>query len=306
MRAAIQDFLDAMTYGRGFTPKTCEAYGHDLAMMCHFVQQRGRKTWAEVTLEDLVAHLHMLQRRAHAATSLKRYAAAFKTFFAWLLEEGRIAVSPTDALVSGKVPQRLPRTLDEATLNGLIEAVSGEAPLALRDRAILEVLYGCGLRCGEVLALRLHDVDFTDKRLLVHGKGRKERVVPFGPPAEKALKRYLAYRNDFAATYRKGARAADLLQPEAPLFLSPTGRRLSGATLAQMVHARIHAFLPPGVNATPHTLRHAFATHLLNHGAPLLDIRDLLGHASISTTQIYTHVSDTHLRDTFNRCFPRS
>ena len=306
MRADIQDFLDAMSYGRGFTAKTCEAYGHDLTVMCHFIQKRGRKTWAEVTLEDLVAHLHTLQQRAHAATSLKRYTAAYKTFFAWLLEEGRIALSPTDALVSGKVPKRLPRSLDEETLNGLIEAVAGDDPLSLRDRAILEVLYGCGLRRGEVLALRLHDVDFTEKRLLVHGKGRKERVVPFGPPAERALKRYLAYRNDFAATYRKGARAADLLQPEAPLFLSPTGRCLCSVTLSQMVHARIHAFLPPGVNATPHTLRHAFATHLLNHGAPLLDIRDLLGHASISTTQIYTHVSDAHLRDTFNRCFPRS
>lgn len=305
MRQTIEFFLDAMTYERGLAPTTREAYASDLRELCTYLENRKITAWKAVTTEHLIDYLSDLRARAYAETSLLRYSAAFKTFFGWLLAEGHIPFSPTDAFVTGKRPQRLPKDLQEDILNSLIEAVDGDSPLELRDRAILEVLYGCGLRCSEVLTLNLHDVDRHAQLIRVHGKGRKERVVPFGPPAKKALTAYLNERNRFIATYRKGDLMAALSDSTSPFFLSPTGKRLNRAQIAQLVHNRIHAHLPEGTHATPHTLRHAFATHLLNHGAPLLDIRDLLGHASVTTTQLYTHVSNNELQDVFKRCFPR-
>ncbi len=307
LRQAIEDFLDAATYARGLAPLTRTAYANDLAALLAFAQRRGIADWARVTADDLAAHLTELrERRGYADATLARHAAAIRSFFAWLLDDRRIPASPLDALPPAKRPATLPRALPEAPLNALIEAVDGDAPLDLRDRAALELLYGCGLRCSELMGLNLHDIDFEAHTVRVRGKGRKERVVPFGPPAERALRRYLAWRAEWIRAYRMGALAADLAEPKAPLLLTPTGRRLRHAHVAGLVHARIHAFLPEGSTATPHTLRHAFATHLLDHGAPLMDIRDLLGHASVTTTQIYTHVSRAGIRAAFDRCFPRS
>lgn len=306
MRHTIDLFLDAMAYERGLAPLTRDAYATDLRELCTWLEGRKITRWDAVRTEDLIDYLAGLRAREYAESSLLRYSAAFKTFFGWLLSENLIPFSPTDAFVTGKRPRRLPKDLPEATLNRLIEAVDGDSPAEVRDRAVLEVLYGCGLRCSEVLSLNLHDVDRQARLLRVHGKGRKERVVPFGPPAKQALEAYLKHRNHFIATYRKGDLLAPLSDPGAPFFLSPTGKRLDRTQIAALVHTRIHAHLPEGTEATPHTLRHAFATHLLNHGAPLLDIRDLLGHASVTTTQLYTHVSDTELQAVFKRCFPRT
>ncbi len=304
MQKTIEHFLDVMNYERGLAALTREAYGRDLREL-QGALPREVTSWAEVTTDHLVSHLTQLRERGFADSSLMRYAAAYKTFFAWLLEENLIPFSPTDAFVSPKKPLRLPRSIEEKTLIELIEQVDGTTGIDLRDRAILEIFYGCGLRCSELIGLNLTALDVTAQTFRVYGKGRKERIVPFGKPARTAIGKYLVWRERWLAGYKKGALAYLLGDPEAPLFLSPTGKRLSRPLLAKIIHARIHAFLPEGSHATPHTLRHAFATHLLNHGAPLLDIRDLLGHASVTTTQIYTHVSDKHLRDTFNACFPR-
>ncbi len=306
MERRIQQFLDAATYERGLAPLTCQAYASDLAELVETLKKRRRTDWASVSAEDLVAHLERLRKQGHSDASRLRYAAAIRVFFSWLLAEGIIPYLPTETLVGGKRPKRLPRSLAEDTLNARIEAVDGSDPISLRDRAVLEVLYGCGLRCAELCGLRLHDLDGVRKVIRVHGKGGRERIVPYGPPAGKALRAYLLWRRTFAHTWKKGAEAATLMAPEAPLFLSPLARPLNRGHLSKIVRTRIRAFLPEGAHATPHTLRHAYATHLLDHGAPLMDIRDLLGHASIATTQVYTHVSDTHLRDTFASCFPRT
>lgn len=306
MERRIQQFLDAATYERGLAPLTRKAYAADLTELLATLRARGRTDWAQVTAADLVAHLERLRRSGHADTSLLRYVAALRVFFTWLLTEGLIPTLPTETLVGGKRPRRLPRSIAEDSLNALIEAVDGTTPVELRDRAVLETLYGCGLRCAELCSLRLHDLDKKGNVLRVRGKGGRERIVPYGPPAARALYAYLRWRGSFAHTWKKGAHAANLMAPEAPLFLSPTGHALNRSHLAAIVRTRIRAFLTEGAHATPHTLRHAFATHLLDHGAPLMDIRDLLGHASIATTQIYTHVSNARLRDTFERCFPRA
>ncbi len=304
MQRTIDLFLDAMNYERGLADQTREAYGRDLRALLAALPKEVT-SWAAVTTDHLVATLADFRERGFAEVSLLRYAAAYKTFFAWLLEENKIPFSPTDAFVAAKRPQRLPRTVDEKALNELIELVDGETAEELRDRAILEVLYGCGLRCSELIGLNLTALDPKAMTLRVYGKGRKERIVPFGEPARKAIGKYLVWRKRWLAGYKKGALAHLLGDPNAPLFFSPTGKRLNRGLLSKIIHVRIHAFLPEGSHVTPHTLRHACATHLLDHGAPLLDIRDLLGHASVATTQLYTHVSDKHLRKTFEACFPR-
>ncbi len=307
MKRMLAHFRDALAYTRGLAPLTLEAYEADLETLLQFVTTVRRRTaWAQVTPEDLVAHLSDLRARGYADTSLLRYAAAYQTFFRWLLDEGHIPFLPTESLAGGKYPKRLPRSVEEVTLCALIEAVDGNEPYDLRDRAVLELLYGCGLRCAELCGLRLHDLDRIAATLRIRGKGRRERVVPYGAPAGAALSRYLTWREGFAMSWRKGREAATLMDPEAPLFLSPNARALNRGHLATIVRRRIRAFLPEGSHATPHTLRHAFATHLLDHEAPLMDIRDLLGHATIATTQIYTHISNARLRETFARCFPRA
>ncbi|MGN0886025.1 MAG: tyrosine-type recombinase/integrase [Candidatus Spyradenecus sp.] len=306
MKPTIEVFVDAMRYSRGFSPGSCSAYRTVLCALADFLSARGRTAWAEVSAADLRDYLADLDRREYAATTRRRNTAILRTFFDWLLDEELISKLPTENIRVGAQPRRLPNTLGERTLQELIEAVDGTDYPDVRDRAILELLYDCGLRCTELTTLQLHHLDLTRRLLRVHGKGRKERVVPFGEAADWALKAYLAARTPFAESLRKGALAAALRKPTAPLFLAPRGGMLSRSAVARIVHRRIHAFLPPGMQATPHTLRHAFATHLLEHGAPLLDIRDLLGHASIATTQIYTHVDQAHLRSTFDRCFPRT
>ncbi len=307
MERALGEFLDAMAYGRGLAEASRAAYAADLRDLADFLARRGRKGWGEVSARDAAAYLRFLREgRGYAEATLLRHAAAMRSFFGWLAAEGRIEASPMEGFERARQPRRLPRTVGERPLNALIEAVDGDGPAEVRDRLALELLYGCGLRCSELTGLNLHDADLAAGTLRVRGKGGRERVVPFGAPAARALRRYLAWRADFAGRYRKGALAAALAGPKAPLLLSPTGRRLNRGHVAALVHARIHAFLPEGAGATPHTLRHAFATHLLDHGAPLLDIKELLGHASVETTQIYTHVSSAGLRAAFDRCFPRS
>ena len=306
MERLVAAFLDAAAYDRGLAPATREAYAADLRAAADFFARRGRRTWGEVTLTDVADHLAWLRdRRGYAEATLLRHAAALRVFFNWLAAEDRIPASPMEGLERAKPPARLPRTLPERSLNALIEAVDGDDPASLRDRLALELLYGCGLRCSELTGLNLHDADLDADALRVRGKGNKERVVPYGPPARRALARYLAWRAIFAGAYRRGALAAALAEPRAPLLLSPTARRINRGLVAALVHARVHAFLPEGTQATPHTLRHAFATHLLDHGAPLIDIKELLGHASVATTQRYTHVSESALRAAFDRHFPR-
>lgn len=300
-------FLEAQRYVRGLATLTLSAYRTDLEQCLTFCTQRGVTEITHITTDVLVAHLADLRARGYAETSLLRHAASLKAFFTWLLEEDEITQNPTDILPSSKRPQALPRTIDEQQLCHCLEQINGDTPKDLRDRAILELLYGCGLRCAELCGLTLHDVDFNSQRVRIFGKGKRERVVPFGEPAERALKRYLTERTSFVASLKSRSLRTSLSKPEAPFFLTPRGKRMNRSLLSTVVRIRIRAQLPGDTShITPHVLRHAFATHLLDHGAPLMDIRDLLGHATITTTQVYTHVSATALRETFQTCFPRA
>lgn len=300
----IERFLEAMVYLAGLTASTCGAYRLDLRRLAAFLQARGRTAWADAETADLKAWVVRMRADGYADGTVRRRVVAVRRFYLWLLDENLCDRLPTDGLVLGRaVRRRLPETVAEDTLCRLIEAVDGDSLHDRRDRAVLELLYGSGLRVTELCTLRLQDADAAALRLRVRGKGRRERVVPFGPPAQAALERWLTART---ALIRGLRREGELTDRSAPLFLTDRGRPLRRTAVAAMVHARIHAFLPEGAEATPHTLRHSFATHLLDHGAPLLDIRDLLGHASVETTGIYTHTSAAGLRETFRKCFPRS
>lgn len=307
MLKKLAAFLDYLNYARGLSPLTLTAYRTDLETCIAFLEQHHITALSAVTSDDLIRYLTHLRAKGYADRSLLRHAASLKSFFAWLLDERYITQNPTDLFPTGKRAQPLPRTIDETPLCKILEELTGETPIDLRDRAILELLYGCGLRCAELCALTLHDVDFNQQHLRIFGKGRRERIVPFGEPAKKALKQYLQWRHTFAEKLMRKQKGVQLNQPTAPLFLSPRGKKLLRSHLSEIVRRRIRPYLPDtATHITPHVLRHAFATHLLDHGAPLLDIRDLLGHASVSTTQIYTHVSNKGLQKTFRDCFPRA
>lgn len=306
MKRTLDHYLDNMQYARGIANATRKAYANDLTQFLIYAQKKQISHWSSITREILIQYIDHLHRHGFAEASLLRNMASIRGFFKWMLDEGIISQNPSDAFVRTRHHQRLPFTLSEDELIPLIEAIDSDNPIDLRDRAILELLYGCGLRCSELIHLSLRDVQKQNNTLRIQGKGNKERIVPYGPPAAKALHRYLLWRQTFAEKYKRGAFAADLLSLDAPMFLTMTGKRLHRSHLSTIIRTRIRAFLPEGTHATPHTLRHAFATHLLNHGAPLIDISELLGHANVGVTEIYTHVSDQHLKDEFNRCFPRS
>lgn len=306
MRSLLNDYLDNLQYARGIAPASREAYTNDLVHLLEALQKQQLHAWKEVTRAHLIAYLHRLHVAALAPATLKRNIASIRGFFHWLLDEGYIQQNPAEALTSIHPKRTLPFTLQQDQLIPLIEAVNGESLQELRDRAILELLYGCGLRCFELIGLRCCDIQPHNHTLRIRGKGNKERIVPYGPPATQALARYLPARATFASTYKKGALAPYLLTREAPLFLSPTGKPLRRPFLSKLIQTRIRVHLPPGTHATPHTLRHAFATHLLENGAPLIDISQLLGHANVGVTEIYTHLSNQHLKEEFNRTFPRS
>jgi integrase/recombinase XerC/integrase/recombinase XerD len=230
-----------------------------------------------------------------APRTLARKIASARAFFRVLVEHGELRANPADLLAAPKLPQRLPRTLKPHEVARLLDRIPATTPLELRDRAMFEIAYGCGLRAEEIVNLDLRSVEFDSEQLRVLGKGSKTRFVPVGEPALRAVARYLERG--------RGALAGDSEEPA--LFLSKTGRRLSTSDIRRRlrVWAR-HAVAQGAVH--PHALRHSYATHLLEGGADLRAIQELLGHSSISTTQVYTRVESARLRAAYERSHPRA
>ena len=291
---AIDRFLEALWIEDGLAANTLAAYRRDLTLYAAWLHDQGGGTAIEQSREsDLLAY--MAARHAGSrATSANRRLTVFKRFFRWALRERIADADPTLRLRNAKQPLRVPKSLSEAQVEALLAAPDVDKPLGLRDRAMLELLYACGLRVSELVTLKTVQVSLADGCLRVTGKGGKERLVPFGEEAHGWLKRYLA-----------GARAAILEgQSSDALFVTARG----GAMTRQRFWALIKAHaLNAGIAVplSPHTLRHAFATHLLNHGADLRAVQMLLGHADISTTTIYTHVARERLRALHAQHHPR-
>jgi site-specific recombinase XerD len=279
---------------RGASPHTMRAYGNDLSELAAWATRLGREP-GELAHRDLRAYAAMLSQRGLAQSSVARKLAAVRSLHDHLTRTGAAAHNPGELLGSPKRGSRLPRVLAPAEIAALLERIPASAPLELRDRALFELAYACGLRAEEIVRLDLDSPDFESEALRVAGKGAKTRIVPMGEPAQRALRRYL-----------EAARPVlDADRAETALFLSRRGRRLSPSDVRRRLERWIRQAAVAG-HVSPHTLRHSFATHLLEGGADLRSIQELLGHASLSTTQVYTRVEPQRLRREYARSHPRA
>jgi integrase/recombinase XerC len=295
VRDALEQFLDELTAQRRVSPHTLTAYRRDIERVLDSVAAPGapvpRSAW---TVERLGRVQRELWSRHQAPASVARALAAWRGFSRFCVRRGILAADPSAALPFPRLPKRLPRTLPSAALNAALDAIAGD-PAAVRDRALLELAYSCGLRLSELVGVNRGDLDRGAHVVRVRGKGRRERLVPVGDTALAALDRYLdATRDARSASARDGD----------PVFLGRRGR-LSGRTVQRVVRRRL-AEAASGLGVTPHALRHSFATHLLDRGADLRAIQELLGHRSLSTTQVYTHVSRGRLRKAYAQAHPRA
>jgi integrase/recombinase XerD len=286
----IDQFIDAVWLEDGLAENSLAAYRHDLLDLAGWLRPRRLIEADESALTSYLAARHPTTR----ASTANRRLASLRRFYRWALREGKIGSDPTLRLAGARRPARFPKAISEAQVEALLAAPQGESPLALRDRAMLETLYATGLRVSELTALRMVELSLADGLVRVVGKGSKERVVPIGEAARAALMHHL-----------KIARPA-LLAGRSCDAVFPTAR--GAAMTRQMFWKLIRRYAQQaGITAplSPHGLRHAFATHLLNHGADLRVVQLLLGHADISTTQIYTHVAQQRLKEMHARHHPR-
>ncbi len=291
----VEMFADYLTFERGLSERTITAYHRDLDRLLTFlVEERGVGAPEGVDHRDLREYVYHLKDRGLAASSIRRAQSAVRTYFAFLLEEGVLEADPTERMDSPRVGRSLPAVLSREAMEAILEAPDPDHPLYWRDRAILEVLYATGVRVSELVGLTRTALALDQGFLTVFGKGAKERLVPVGGPARRALERYLR-------DVRPGLESG---RGEGHVFLSQRGRPLSRMTVWSVVRAAAEA---AGVDerVSPHTLRHTFATHLLEGGADLAAVQELLGHADISTTQIYTHLDREYLREVHRKHHPR-
>jgi len=292
MKRAIAAFLRHLDRERNASPHTVKAYAEDLAQFtAHLEGELGREPEPQDVDHLLIrAFLAQLHRAGLSKSSAARKLAALRTFFRYLCREGVLKRNPARALLSPKVDRKIPPHLDEQDVAQLLE-VAGEGEAVLRARAVLELLYATGIRCAELVGLDVSEVDFEARMVRVLGKGRKQRVVPFGSRANDALSAYLQNRSCGPTT--------------AALFVGSRGERLSDRAVRRLMANQVKK-VALARRATPHSLRHSFATHLLERGADLRAIQELLGHASLSTTQRYTHVNARQILDIYNKFHPRA
>jgi integrase/recombinase XerD len=289
--SSIDRFIDALWIEDGLAPLTLAAYRRDLV---HYARWLGDAKALDASTEaDLLGYI-AARHAATRATSANRRLTVFKRYFRWALRERLVSADPTLRLLAAKQPLRVPKSLSEAQVEALLAAPEVELPLGLRDRAMIELMYASGLRVSELVGLKTVHVGLAEGVLRVVGKGSKERLVPFGEVAHGWLERYLA---DARGAILKG-------QASDALFVTSRGGPMTRQMFWTLVkrHARAAGIVAP---LSPHTLRHAFATHLLNHGADLRAVQMLLGHADIGTTTIYTHVARERLRQLHAAHHPR-
>ena len=313
MENSVRAFLDHLTVERGSSPNTVAAYRNDLTQLLEYFSGPSRdgagpsyahhqstqpSQWSQVEPRLLSTYIMSLQERGYSTTTVARKIASAKSFFNYLMEEGEISQDPTEQIFTPRIGRSLPKALSIEELERLLEAPGkANTPEALRDTAMLELLYATGLRVTELVSLNLRNVNLTEKWVRCFGKGSKERIVPLHTRAAEAVRSYV--QEGRPRMVRRGK--AD----QTALFVNQRGDRLTrqgiwlilkGYAKAAQLHSSI----------TPHTLRHSFATHLLSRGASLRYVQELLGHASISTTQVYTHLSSDHIREEYEKAHPRA
>jgi len=310
VREALEQFLTELAARRRASPLTVEAYRRDIARALDGAGGPGRPVepgrWSTELLAGVLRELWKARR---APSSVARSLAAWRSFSRFCLRRGLISADPALRLPAPRRPRRLPRTLPEKELERALDRIAGADPAARRDRALLEMAYSSGLRLAELVGLNGGDLDWGARLLRVRGKGGYQRVVPFGAAAGAALERYLASTGRPPGGARPSGGPArpgpERARPVEPLFVNARGARLSRRTVQRVVRRRL-AEAAGGLGVSPHALRHSFASHLLDRGADLRAIQELLGHRSLASTQIYTHVSNSRLRQAYERAHPRA
>jgi tyrosine recombinase XerC len=300
MHKAVGGFLDDLKHRRGVSAHTLRSYRSDLDQFIFFLGEQWGGSPESIhfervdalTLRSFLAHLH---RQGTARSSIARKLAALRSFFRYLLREGHINANPARGVATPRLDKKLPARLEESEVETILGAPDEATPLGRRDHAILELIYATGLRVGELVGLDQAAVDIEEMLVRVLGKGGKERIVPYGEPAAEALGRY---RKDRLSLVARGP-GTDAL------FLNARGGRLTARSVHRMVRKVVNqAALHSGLS--PHSLRHAFATHLLERGADLRSIQELLGHSSLSTTQKYTHLTTSKLLRVYQKSHPKA
>ena len=302
----LTQFLDHLRYERNVSAHTLRNYESDLLQFFDFLapddQQTGKRREPKIdqidhlTIREWLATLHSDHKKK---ASIARKLAALRTFFQFLVREGVLELNPAKLVATPRKEKKLPVHLSIEDAVRFIETPDADSDFGKRDRAILELLYATGVRVSELVQLDLRDIDFNNKLLRVFGKRRKERIVPFGEPAAKALQQYLSVREKFLMN------AAVTKRDAQPLVLNYQGTRMTTRSVGRLVEKYIR--MCAGIhNISPHALRHSFATHLLDSGADLRDIQALLGHARLSTTQVYTHVSMEKLIEVYDKAHPKA
>jgi integrase/recombinase XerC len=293
--AALRNWSETQLLAvEGKSPHTAAAYASDLRLFLAWAEERGSRGADAWVLPVMRAYLSVLTTRGAKPSSVIRKVAALRSFGRYMARRGLIAADPASRLVLPRKGGRLPRFIPEPEIQRLLNGPWGGEARDLRDHAILEVLYGTGMRLGELVGLDRQDLDLSAGTARVLGKGGKERMVCFGPPAAEALRVYL-----------KASRGPKARESGQAVFTGPSGKRISPRTVQRRVAGHLGRLARAG-GASPHALRHSFATHLLDRGAEIRAIQELLGHASLGTTQVYTHVSIEALRDAVDRFHPRS
>ena len=285
----VKRFLQYLTAERNASDHTCLNYALDLSQFFQFLGRQRLGTISPLDIRRFVAHL---SERRHARRTIARKLSCLRSFFRFLCREGTLEHNPAAAIPTPRLERRLPSFLDEGQVTRLLDAPSAEKWQGLRDRAILETLYSTGIRVSELVGLNPNDLDDISGTILVRGKGKKERLCPIGETALRAVRAYTAKR-------------PKRLHVPFALFVSQKGTRVTVRQVDRLVARYVQlAQLPSTIS--PHSLRHSFATHLLDRGADLRSVQELLGHASLSTTQIYTHITPQRLKKVYDQAHPRA
>ena len=292
----IDEFIGSLRYERSMAENTCAAYARDLSFFSQYLKKRGISAAGDVKREDIAGFLGEQRSEGRKSTTRARRATAIKVFFKFLRERRFVAKNPAELLEPPKKAKALPRVLSEEETFRMLDKVDGTDPRDLRDRAMLEVMYGCGLRVSELCAMKTEDIIADGELLRVIGKGSKERIVPIGRAAGRALVAYLASARD---VFTKG----DLSVGH--VFVTRLKKPFTRQAVFKLIRERALAAGIAPERISPHVLRHCFASHMLQHGADIRAIQELLGHADIGTTQIYTHVDATRFGDIHRRFHPR-
>lgn len=295
MQKTVDNFIHYLAIERGLSSNTLSSYHRDLEQFYKYLQGVPVRSWEEVTQGVILGYIHALQKKGRASSTISRHLAALKSFYHFLFTEGEVPKNPTTALEMPKLHKRLPQVLSIAEVDLLLSQPKVGNHTGLRDKAMLELIYAAGLRVSEIVSLKVSDVSLDGSYIRCFGKGSKERIVPVGHVACRYIAEYLARSRGKLTQGR----------PEPVLFVNHHGRKMTRQGFWKILkqYAQSAGIQKP---ITPHTLRHSFATHLLENGADLRSVQEMLGHADIATTQIYTHLTKGHIKEVYNRAHPRA